>query len=92
MPVDCLKVHRSFVRRFAEKGLQAGIAGAIIALARTHGLRVVAEGVDTVEQLDFAVSHGCDEAQGDVFCPPLPADALAPLLASGIVSGPWPAS
>ena len=92
LPIDCLKIDRSFVQRVAESGQEAGIAQAIIVLARARGLRVVAEGVETVEQLNFVRSHGCDEVQGELFCRPLPADALAPLLASGVVPGAWPAS
>ena len=87
MPIDRLKIDRSFVQRVTERGQEAGIAQAIIALGHARGLRVVAVGVETVEQLAVLLSHGCDEAQGELFCGPLPAHALAPLLATGVVSG-----
>jgi len=85
LPIDCLKIDRAFVQRVTEHGRDAVIAQAIISLAHALGLRVVAEGVETVEQSDFLLSHGCDEAQGYLFCRPLRADAIAPLVASGVV-------
>jgi len=58
----------------------------VVSLAHTLDLRVVAGGVETAEQLDFVLSHGCDEAQGELFCEVLPADALVPVLALGFAS------
>jgi len=86
LPIDCLKIDRSFVQRITEEGRDAAIAQTVISLAQALDLNVIAEGVETVEQLDFLRSHACDEAQGDLLCKPLPADALGPLLASGRVS------
>jgi len=86
LPVDCLKIDRSIVWRVTEEGRDAMIAQAIISLARTLDLRVVAEGVETAAQLDFVLSHGCDEALGELFCEVLPPDALVPVLASGFAS------
>jgi len=86
LPVDCLKIDRSIVWRVTEEGRDTMIAQAIVSLAHTLDLRVVAEGVETAAQLDFVLSHGCDEAQGELFCGVLPADALAPVLASGFAS------
>jgi EAL domain-containing protein (putative c-di-GMP-specific phosphodiesterase class I) len=88
MPIDTLKIDGSFVRKVTEAGLEAGVAQAIIVIARARGLRVIAEGVETAAQLAFVASHGCHEAQGELFCRPLPADAVARLLASGAVPGP----
>lgn len=92
MPIDTVKIDGSFVRKVTGAGPEAGIAQAIIVIARARGLRVVAEGVETVAQLTFVASHGCHEAQGDLFCRPIPADEVAKLLASGTVPGPPVAS
>jgi len=86
LPVDCLKIDRSFVQRITEEGEDTAIALSVISLAQGLDLNVIAEGVETVEQLDVLLSHGCDEGQGELFCAPLPADALWSLLASGRVS------
>ncbi len=85
LPIDCLKIDRAFVQRVTEHGRDAAIAQAIISLAHALGLRVVAEGVETVEQLEFLLLHGCDEGQGYLFCRPLRADAVTPLVTSGVV-------
>jgi EAL domain-containing protein (putative c-di-GMP-specific phosphodiesterase class I) len=81
LPVDCLKIDRSFVNRLHEHGHDAAIAQAVISLAHSLGMRVVAEGIETVEQLGFLRTHGCDEGQGYLFSPPVHPDAIARLAA-----------
>lgn len=88
LPVDCLKIDRSLVQRVTEDERDAVIVRAVIAQARTCGMRTVAEGLETVEQLDLVLSLGCDEAQGELFCRPLPAGELGRLLAAGAVPMP----
>jgi len=75
LPIDCLKIDRSFVSRAASDRHDAAIIQAIVSLARSLGMRVLAEGVETAEQLAFLRSLGCDEAQGFYFAKPLPGDA-----------------
>ncbi|MFT3821496.1 MAG: EAL domain-containing protein [Rubrivivax sp.] len=77
-PVDRLKVDASFVRDVADDPDDAAIVTAIVGLAHHLQLRVIAEGVETREQLDFLRRQGCDEVQGYWFARPMPADeALA---------------
>lgn len=80
-PISTLKIDRSFVRDLAYDGADRAIAEAIIAMGRTLGLEVVAEGVETAEQLAFLRQHRCDEMQGYLLSPPVPAEDLARLLA-----------
>jgi len=82
IPLDCLKIDRSFVMRVTEGGRDAAIAQAIISLAHSLGHRVLAEGIETAEQLQFLRSHGCDEGQGYFFARPCAADGVASLLAA----------
>jgi diguanylate cyclase (GGDEF)-like protein/PAS domain S-box-containing protein len=72
-PIDKLKIDRSFVRGIPTSGDDTAITRAIVSLARSLGLRVVAEGVETDAQLGFLSAHGCDDVQGNFFCPPLDA-------------------
>jgi EAL domain-containing protein (putative c-di-GMP-specific phosphodiesterase class I) len=80
LPIDTLKIDKSFIDQIARGEDESRIVAAIIALA--HGLRmtVIAEGVETSEQLDFLHANGCDELQGFLFSRPLPAAEFRQLL------------
>ncbi len=78
-PVDLLKIDRSFVHDLTIDADDAIIVSAIIGLGRSLQLRVVAEGVETPEQVDFLKRRGCDEVQGFLFSKPLPAQQIEPL-------------
>lgn len=75
LPVTAIKIDESFVRRAGALG--SGMLGAIVTVARSLGLDVVAEGVETPEQLAALQRLGCDRAQGSLLGPPLPADRAA---------------
>ncbi len=76
LPFDLLKIDRSFVNEVTTNSEDGAIAAAIIALAHSIGLEVVAEGVETTEQLQFLNKLGCDSIQGYLCSPPLPADSF----------------
>ncbi len=73
-PLDTLKIDRTFVRDAASNPDDAILTLAIINLAHTMRLKVVAEGVETAEQLNYLRLHGCDEMQGYYFSRPLAVD------------------
>ncbi len=81
-PIDVLKIDRSFVDGLPHGEQDAQIARAIIAMAHSLNLMVIAEGVESHEQLEFLREHGCDEVQGFLFGRPVPADQFAALFAS----------
>jgi diguanylate cyclase (GGDEF)-like protein len=83
MPVHALKIDRSFVREITSSPDDAAIARTIIAMAQRLKMRVVAEGVETEGQLAFLSKQRCDEMQGYLFSPPLPAEEAARLLLEG---------
>jgi EAL domain-containing protein (putative c-di-GMP-specific phosphodiesterase class I) len=80
LPVDTLKIDRSFIRDIADDGDDKAITAAIIAMAHSLGLRVIGEGVETKPQLDVLRALNCDEIQGFYFSKPVPAGEIAGLL------------
>ncbi len=84
-PLDKLKIDQSFVRDITTNQDDAAIVGAIIGMAKSLKLRVIAEGVETIDHLNFLNSSGCFEIQGYYFSKPLPADQFGKLLQHGIL-------
>jgi hypothetical protein len=80
MPIDAIKIDRSFVQQIDGEGNGAAIVGAVIALAHSLDLVVVAEGVETDAQLKFLDEHDCDQVQGFRFCRPILATELSELM------------
>lgn len=80
LPIDTLKIDRSFVINFAKEPTNKEIIGVILALAEKLKLKVVAEGVETDEQLDFFRDSHCETVQGFHFSPARPAAAIASML------------
>jgi diguanylate cyclase (GGDEF)-like protein len=80
-PIDKLKIDRSFIADLTTRADDASIVRAIVSLAHGLRLKVVAEGVETLEQLKFLQSVGCDQYQGYHFSEPLPAAEFAELVA-----------
>jgi diguanylate cyclase (GGDEF)-like protein len=82
LPIDKLKIDRSFIRDLTTSATDESIVRAIVALAHSVGLQVVAEGVETAEQLERIRALGCDQWQGYYCCPPQPAAELAARIAN----------
>jgi diguanylate cyclase (GGDEF)-like protein/PAS domain S-box-containing protein len=80
LPVDKLKIDRSFIREIAVDSDDAAITTAIISMAKSLHLKVIAEGVETEAQMSFLRGHQCDEIQGYYFSKPVPADEAASIL------------
>jgi diguanylate cyclase (GGDEF)-like protein len=84
LPVQVLKVDRSFLRDLPGDAASAGIVRAIVTLGAALGMDVVAEGIETEEQLRFAADAGCGFGQGYFFSRPVPACELTPLLLASL--------
>jgi EAL domain-containing protein (putative c-di-GMP-specific phosphodiesterase class I) len=81
-PIDEIKIDRSFVNGLLVDENDTAIVRTILAMAKSLGLRVVAEGVETPRQQDFLTAHHCDEMQGYLFSKPVPPESITALLAS----------
>lgn len=79
LPLDALKVDQSFTQEIGQHAESGTIVKAVISLAHNLGLKVIAEGVETEEQLKFLRQHQCNQVQGFYFSPPLSADSITSL-------------
>ncbi len=79
-PIDVLKIDQGFVRDIPQSSDDMAISAAIIAMGHSMDLRVLAEGVETAEQLAFLRERGCDSYQGYFCSRPVPAEAFAALV------------
>lgn len=86
LPIDRLKIDRSFVQELPANEEDSAIARAIIALGRSLGLRITAEGVETLAQAEFLLHEGCHEAQGYYYSRPMSAAAIPDLLNGKVLS------
>lgn len=84
LPISALKVDRSFVRNVSHNVDDATIVKAMISLAHSLNMRVIAEGAETLDQVDFLRQYQCDHVQGYYFSKPVPTDDLIVLLQSGL--------
>ena len=85
LPVDSVKIDRSFVQDLGTKADDREITRAIVNLARTLGVKTVAEGVETKQQAEILVEMGCNEMQGFLFAPPVDANTMAEILKTGVI-------
>jgi diguanylate cyclase (GGDEF)-like protein len=83
-PVDSLKVDQSFVHEISSQRDDAAIVSAVISMGNSLKKRVIAEGVETREQMDFLTAEGCEEAQGYYFNRPMAANQFVKLLEASI--------
>lgn len=88
LPVDALKIDLSFVRGATTDPDDASVVTAVIAVAHSLGLRVVAQGVETEAQVALLRSLGCDEVQGFLWSAPLPVAECEPLIMAGTLPAP----
>jgi len=83
LPIDDVKIDQYFVRGVTTDPNDAAIVGSIVAMAHELNLKVVAEGVETQQQLAFLKARRCDVVQGSLFSEPVPADAVQQIVARG---------
>jgi diguanylate cyclase (GGDEF)-like protein len=82
LPIDTLKIDKAFIDNIVNPLNEAPIVNTIINLAKNLKLKVIAEGVETANQVQYLKSHGCDQIQGYYFSKPLPADGISQMLLS----------
>ncbi len=82
LPISELKIDRSFIKDAPTSANDAALVEAILAVAKHHNLHVVAEGVETAEQLDFLRTRGCESYQGFYFAKPMPMDQFSQTVCS----------
>lgn len=86
-PINVLKIDQSFVRNIATNQRDASITRTVIEMAHNLGLRALAEGVETQDQLDFLREHGCEEIQGFIVSQALPPDQFVSFVSKHIATG-----
>lgn len=84
LPIDCIKIDRSFVALASEHGYDSTIVEAILMIGRTLNVTVVAEGVETEEQLEYVRARGCHLAQGFLLARPMPIEDAEALIFAAI--------
>jgi EAL domain-containing protein (putative c-di-GMP-specific phosphodiesterase class I) len=84
-PINALKIDQSFVRQITTTPDETTIVTAVISMGRSLNLRVIAEGVETQEELAFLQAHQCDEAHGYYFSRPVVGEQFAKLLKTGVL-------
>jgi EAL domain-containing protein (putative c-di-GMP-specific phosphodiesterase class I) len=87
-PIDVLKIDQSFIRSLGSDSNDAALVSAIISLGRSLKLTIIAEGVETLEQLDFLKAHQCEEGQGYYFSKAVAPEAFVRYLRSVKLSSP----
>ncbi len=85
LPLSELKIDRSFVKDLGSSPQSSAVVTAILALARSLGLRVVAEGVETIRQMEVLHRLGCRVMQGFLFAKPMPPDEIPTWLATTVL-------
>lgn len=80
LPIDIIKMDKTFVQALTSKSTEAAIAKSVIQLAHDLNLKVVAEGIETIEQLEFLKNHNCDIGQGFLFSKPISPKALQEIM------------
>ncbi|MEA3371645.1 MAG: EAL domain-containing protein, partial [Campylobacterota bacterium] len=85
-PINKLKIDQSFIRDLPDDEEDVGITNAVIALAKSLNLNIIAEGVETIEQRDFLVENGCRNIQGYFYEKPIPTDDMKRVLLEGLTS------
>ena len=86
LPISKIKIDQSFIRDICTDPEDCAIANAVISLGHGLKMQVIAEGVETLEQLEHLRAQGCDEIQGYYFSRPLPAEAFAQLVREGLAA------
>lgn len=83
LPISTLKIDKSFIDNIMDVNKERIITGDIVAIGHKIGLAVVAEGVETREQVDYLLNHGCDKIQGYFYSKPIPEEEVVPFLKKG---------
>jgi EAL domain-containing protein (putative c-di-GMP-specific phosphodiesterase class I) len=88
LPIDTIKIDRVFIGRIDVRADDSAIVNAIIGLSKNLGLRIISEGVETLNQHRILVKLGCDYGQGYYYAPPLTANSMREILAANAVLAP----